>query len=512
MCFVNFVVKFFFERIGEKMRNLLRVWAFVGTQFIVSAPAIADAPDTLWTKTYGGTSGDYGESVQECASGGFIITGMTYSFGTGSCDVYFIRTNANGDTLWTKTYGGTSSEWGSSVQECAGGDFIIVGETKSFGTGNYDVYLIRTNADGDTLWTKTYGGTDYDYGYSVQECAGGGFIIAGETSSFGADSSDVYLIRTNTDGDTLWTKTYGGTGDDYGSSVQECAGGGFIIAGQTRSFGAGSRDVYLIRTDANGAPLWTKTYGGTSDDYGSSVQECAGGGFIIAGITYSFGAGSFDIYLIRTDADGDTLWTRTYGGTSYDKGKSVQECADRGFIIAGYTTSFGAGGYDVYLIKTDANGALLWTRTYGGTGDDYGYSVQECAGGGFIIAGKTISFGDGSMDVYLIRISETGVEEETGNRHKAIGISLEVYPNPSFGNALIKYGVTEKADISLGLYDISGRLVKTLYSGTQEKGEHKVNVGAYHDTPTGIYFIRLETHTGLATNNYKATRKLTILK
>ncbi|MCK4306892.1 hypothetical protein KAW50_01540, partial [candidate division WOR-3 bacterium] len=241
------------------MRNLLRVWAFVGTQFIVSAPAIADAPDTLWTKTYGGTYFDYGESVQECAEGGFIIAGATKSFGAGSYDIYLVRTDANGDALWTKTYGGTDYDWGKSVEECAGGGFIITGYTYSFGAGMDDVYLIRTNSNGDTLWTKTYGGTGNDGGYSVQECADSGFVIAGATGSFGVGYYNVYLIRTDVDGDTLWTRTYGGTDYDCGESVQECASGGFIIAGETKSFGAGSWDVYLIRTDADGDTLWTKT-------------------------------------------------------------------------------------------------------------------------------------------------------------------------------------------------------------------------------------------------------------
>ena len=500
---------------GGKMGKFLVVF---GGLVAFACITVAQGPDTLWTKTYGGTEYDGGYSVQECTGGGFIIAGETYSFGAGSFDIYLIRTNADGDTLWTQTYGGTDYDWGSSVQECvptksgqASGGFIIAGVTCSFGAGSFDVYLIRTNADGDTLWTQTYGGTNWDKGSFVQECASGGFIIAGYTGSFGAGERDVYLIRTDADGDTLpdsvgtgWTKTYGGISYDYGNSVQECAGGGFIIAGYTKSFGAGSEDVYLIRTDADGAPLWTKTYGGTDSDRGNSVQECAGGGFIIAGYTKSFGAGSEDVYLIRTDADGAPLWTKTYGGTDSDRGESVQECAGGGFIIAGETESFGAGQRDVYLIRTDADGDTLWTKTYGGTGSDRGESVQECAGGGFIIAGKTESFGAGQSDVYLIRISEAGVEEQKELRVESL--ELRVFPNPSFGNAVIKYGLQEKANVSLGLYDITGRLVKTLYSGTQEKGEHKVNVGAYHDTPTGIYFVKMET------SEFKATKKLTILR
>ena len=250
--------------------------------------------------------------------------------------------------------------------------------------------------------------------------------------------------------------------------------------------------------------LWTRTYGGTDWDEGCSVQECAGGGFIIAGVTGAFG-GDYDVYLIRTNADGDTLWTKTYGETGDDWGCSVQECAGGGFVIAGVTYSFGAGSYDVYLIRTDSEGDTLWTKTCGGTGGDYGESVQECAEGGFIIAGRTKSFGAGSYDVYLIRISEIGVEE-TEVRCQKSDVRLEVYPNPSFGNAVIKYGLPEKANVSLRLYDISGRMVKTLYSGAQEKGYHTINVGTYCNMPTGIYFIRFET------NDYKATRKLTIMR
>ncbi|MCK4306701.1 hypothetical protein KAW50_00580, partial [candidate division WOR-3 bacterium] len=371
---------------------------------IVSLPAIAGGPDTLWTKTYGGTDEDWGNSVEECADGGFIIAGGIWSFGAGKSDVYLIRTDADGDTLWTKTYGETDIDRGNSVQECAGGGFIIAGGTESFGTGKSDVYLIRTNADGDTMWTKTYGGAYTDCGYSIQECADSGFIIVGYTYSFGAGESDVYLIRTNADGAPLWIKTYGGTDRDYGRSVQECTDGGFIITGRTGSFGAGSADVYLIRTNADGDTLWTKTYGGNHMDEGCSVQECTEGGFIIAGRTYSFGAGSNDVYLIRTDTDGDTLWTKTYGGTSDDCGSSVQECAEGGFVIAGETHSYGAGSSDIYLIRTNADGDTLWTKTYGGTDWDGGESVQQCADRGFIIAGYTQSFGAGFNDVWLIRI------------------------------------------------------------------------------------------------------------
>jgi hypothetical protein len=246
--------------------------------------------------------------------------------------------------------------------------------------------------------------------------------------------------------------------------------------------------------------MWTKTYGGTNDDYGWSVQECVGGGFIIAGFTYSFGAGECDVYLIRTGANGDTMWTKTYGGTDYDYGRSVQECAGGGFIIAGWTYSFGAGYYDVYLIRTNANGDALWIKTYGGTRDDGGWSVQECASGGFIIAGWTCSFGAGGADVYLIRISDAGVEEQKELRVESL--ELRVYPNPCFGDAVIKYGLLEKGGGSLKLYDLGGKLVKNV-GVSAGSCEIAVNLD---DLANGIYFVKLEA------DNYKATKKLTILK
>src|SRR6185436_6942133 len=234
---------------------------------------------------------------------------------------------------------------------------------------------------------KTFGGTGVDYGVSIQQTTDGGYIIAGTTESMGAGGFDIYLIRTDAIGDTLWTKTFGGIADDGGGSVQQTTDGGFIIMG-ILGVGLSNHDIYLIRTDANGDSLWTKTFGGTNTDEGNSVQQTTDGGYIVSGTTSSFGAGGRDIYLTRTDGNGDLLWSKTFGGTSYDEGSSVQQTTDGGYIITGNTLSFGSGNRDVYLIKTDVNGDALWTKTFGGTNDDGGWSVQQTTEGGYIITGS----------------------------------------------------------------------------------------------------------------------------
>jgi len=434
-----------------------------------------------WWRTYGGTSYDWGHSVQQTTDGGYIVAGSTYPSGSRYPDVYLIRTDAQGDTLWTRAYGGTASDFGASVQQTSDGGYIIAGSTDSYGAGDGDVFLIKTNAQGDTLWTRTYGGTASDFGASVQQTSDGGYVIAGYTASFGAGSQDVYLVKTNASGDTLWTRAYGGTSLDDGSSVQQTSDGGYIIAGSTYPSGSGYPDVYLIRTDAQGDTLWTRTYGGTDFDVGYSVQQTSDGGYIIAGFTISYGAGNDDVYLIKTNAQGDTLWTRTYGGTSGDGGREVRQTTDGGYIIAGFTISYGAGNVDVYLIKTNAQGDALWTRTYGGPDQDIGWSVQQTTDGGYIIAGYTHSFGAGCDDVYLIKTDANGNMgiEEPLTQHPADQARLLIQPNPFTSFARVPGHDTDVFTLS----DITGRQVATCRGDRVGEG---LRPGVYFLSPVGL--------------------------
>jgi len=460
-------------------------------------------PTQAWERTYGGSEVEEGYSVQQTSDGGYIIAGGTYSFGNPGGDVYLIKTDASGDTIWTRTYGGSRWEVGESVQETSDEGYIIAGQRGNIADTLIDVYLIKTDVSGDTIWTRTYGGSNKDGGRSVQETSDGGYIIAGWTYSFVTGNVDVYLIKTDASGDTIWTRTYGGSDGDVGESVQETSDGGYIIAGWTSSFGAGWIDVYLIKTDASGDTIWTRTYGGSKVDVGNSVQQTSDGGYIITGETRSFADGLCDVYLIKTDASGDTIWTRTYGGSDADVGYSVQQISDGGYIIAGWTSSFGAGYAAVYLIKTDASGDSIWTRTYGGSEVDEGYSVQETSDGGYIIAGQTWSFGAGRSDVYLIKTdadgNSAGIEEDKETR-SAPGLLLTVR-SPIDGELDLSFFLPTSGLARVELYDAAGKRVGVIEDSERQAGWHHITHPL--SLPCGIYFVQLSATLG---EGYKLSR------
>jgi len=460
----------------------LALCALCGATLVALLPASPSQAQQRWERTFGGAVQDYGYDVRQTSDGGYVVAGMTNSFGAGSYDVYLIKTNASGDTLWTRTYGGADYDYALSIQLSSDTGYIISGGTYSFGGGGDDVYLLKTNASGDTLWTRTYGGASHDYGSSVRQTSDGGYIIAGTTFSYGSGSGDVYLLKTNATGDTLWTRTYGGTNEENGISVQQTSDSGYVIAGFTCSFGAGSYDAYLIKTNASGDTLWTKTYGGTGLDVGYSVQQTTDGGFIIAGSTNSFGNGD-QVYLIKTNASGDTLWTKTYGGTSLDYGQSVQQTSGGGYIIAGATWSSGDSS-QTYLIKTNASGDTLWTRTYGGANPDLARSVYQTSDGGYIVAGQTRSFGD-SDQVYLIKTDangSSGVEESRqGDKEtRRQGERLRATPNPYTSFATVPGHEAER----FSLYDVSGRRVGIFRGDRVGEG-----------LAPGVYFVRGQSST-----------------
>ena len=460
--------------------NLISILTLLFSSFL-----FAGAPDTLWTRTYGGTKDEYCYQVQQTSDGGFILVGSTSSLGTTEMpDVYVIRTDSNGDTIWTKTYGGDSTDIGYSIQQTSDGGFIITGSTNSFGDSNDDVYLVRIDSIGDTLWTRTYGGAKMDKGSSVQETSDEGFIITGETLSFGVYQFTLYLIKTNSNGDTLWTKMYG----EYitrGNSIDVMSNGDCIITGMTLPTGSSYSDVYLIRIDSNGDTLWTKSFGGTDTDEGYSVQQTNDGGFIIAGQVESI-----DIYLIRTDINGNQLWAKVFGGDGSDLAYSAQQTSDGGFIVAGHLYRSNRINLDVYLIRTDSNGDTLWTKTFDNSDWDVGYSGQQTSDGGFIIAGYTMAGVPLSRDFYLIRLDKdsTGIQDEIPFNFLNPNDFIVSYNNNNLIS--IRYTIQYSSSVNLSMYNISGQLVKTLFNEYKNAGNHTINFKT-DNISAGVYYFKL---------------------
>ena len=362
----------------------------------------------LFQRTYGGSGDDEGNSVQQTSDGGYVIAGWTSSLGAGNHDMYVIKTDPNGDTVWTRTIGGAAADEASCVRQTSDGGYVAVGQTQSFGAGSADVWLVRLNALGETLWTRTYGGSSADVGYSVVQTTDAGFVVAGYSYTSAQNVNDALLIKTDRSGNVQWSKTYGDTMYEWASSVRQTPDGGYVFTGYKGSRVTSTRQVYVVKTNAAGDTQWTRAYGGAAEDRGYCVELTGDGGYVVAGMTRSYGAGSSDFYLLRLNSAGDTLWTRTFGASGDDEGYSVTRTSDNGFLVAGTTTPPDSSDMDVYLVKVNASGATEWTRTYDHSpGDDAGNSVQTTSDGGIVIAGYTNS---PSMDhdVYLLKTDANG--------------------------------------------------------------------------------------------------------
>ena len=342
---------------------------------------------------FGGDESDEGNSVQQTTDGGYIVLGTTRSYGNGESDILLVKIDNVGNEEWRKTFGGINRDEGNSVQQTTDGGYIISGTTfvKQF---NPDLWLIKTDSNGEEEWNKTFGGNRGDYGGSVQQTSDGGYIFIGSFFSV-EKNQDIWLIKTDSNGEEEWNKIFGQEGNfEMGYSVQETSDGGFILLGEdfdTKSM------VYLIKTDSQGNLMWENN---GNEGYPYGFQQTTDGGYIIS-------VWEHPIYeLIKTDSYGIEEWNKTFGGSLGDVGLSVQQTTDGGYIITGYIGTNGSS--DVWLIKTNSQGTEEWNKTYGGGDSDGGHSVQQTSDGGFVIIGKTFSFGNGDYDIWLIKTDSQG--------------------------------------------------------------------------------------------------------
>lgn len=403
---------------------------------------LAQVPDTAWTKTYDFWDNHMVDEIQQTLDGGYIIVGNANLF------AFLIKIDSSGDTIWTKRY--WSGTTGNSVQQTPDSGYVFTGLIT--GNGN-DILLVKTNKFGDTVWTNRYGDANHQTGQSVRQTYDNGYIIAGYTAS-GSGYYDIFLVKVDSLGVSEWTKTYGGVDYDFGLDVCETTDHGFAVVGYTRSFGAGDFDVWLLRTDIDGDTLWTKLYGGAYYDAGHSIQQTSDDGLIIVGTLFgSYG----DVGLIKTDMNGDTSWTKRYGGANQDVGQSVKQTDDGGYIVSGHTYSMGPGTPEcpnVYIIRTDSIGNSQWQKIMGRENyHDYGNSVLQTSDRGYLVAGSFAYYPTGEPDsIWLIKLEpDVDVKENpavtTTKEHDCVGATI------------FRGFLQLPKDKSCQVFDITGRAV-----------------------------------------------------
>lgn len=379
---------------------------FIAFFLLLFLGSITDSFASSWEKLFVKKSTDAFRSAVEVPSGGFIAAGYTADFTPNDTDAYVVRLSAQGDTLWTKALNGPQSrkDLFYKVINTTNG-FAFCGYSSSFNANGDEAYMVSMDNNGTVIWEKTYGGPGRDRAQEIVQTADGGYIVCGYVAPFGNYSG--FLLRLNTNGDTLWSNRYRATGASYSdlNSVKELSDGGFIACGQAPN-GVNGNDIFIIRTDALGNLMWSNLIGTVENDNGDYILP-VDSGYVIAG-----GKG-FDGYFVKIDTSGNKTWEKVFGGgTLNDDFHQVNTTFDGGFILAGTTSSYGPFDPNIWILKTDGNGDSLWARTFGGDNHDHGYSAVQSADSGFIVSGYTSSFGFAFENAYVIRTDAQGNLED----------------------------------------------------------------------------------------------------
>lgn len=315
----------------------------------------------VWAATYGGSYADAFYCVKKANTGGFIAAGFSNKTSASSPAMFVVITDASGKMLKSKTYGGSGFSQGFSLIPNADSGYLVAGVIQKTSSSDRNIYLVRINEVGDTIWTKSLGArsidqydTVNDAAYSVIAAPDGGYYLTGSLNGYSQYGGKVFLMKVSATGDSLWTKKYA---NGIGYSLKLTMDNGIAISGSLQE--GVSQDVFLIKTDLDGNVLWSKTFGGSGFEYGASMVETSDGGFAIAGITNSSGFGNQDVYLIHTNPMGESPWEKTYGGAGDDQGFGLVEMPDKGFCITGLSNS---GGSYIFLNRTSSDGTQQWVK------------------------------------------------------------------------------------------------------------------------------------------------------
>ncbi len=358
-----------------------------------------------WQIAFGGTDKDIAYGVAPAEKGSVIVVGTTRSYGKGRDDVLVMKVNRDGKTLWKKTFGRKRKDIAYAVTRTADGNFVAVGETRSFSKlGDPDVYVIKFDTNGKLIWERNFGGEMKDFAKSIVATGDGGVLIAGASESFGDTYLDAYILKVDKNGKEEWAKIVGGERDDIANGIALTTDGGFVIAGVTESYGYQSKDYYIVRFDSHAKQRWTKLVGEESEDIAKGVVATKDGGCVVTGKTRSYGSKRNDIMVVKIGPSGKMLWQRLFGYKEKEWMNAITKTENGGFMMAGLTDSFGHGEFDFYVMQLDAEGHSLRGPVYGGEDDDIAHGITRTTTGDYVVVGSTKSYGKGKEDFFIIQL------------------------------------------------------------------------------------------------------------
>ena len=481
-----------------KYRNLV-----IAVVFLLIAPVWAIAQlDTVWTRTYGTTEFEGLRQVAQTSDRGFIFVGEQLWLNSDPSAIFLVKTDSLGREEWIRTYGGPLWDVPYSVVVCSDGGYLVAGETSSFNPGG--VFVLRLNSSGDSLWMAILNSSSYDHltaAGGIVEPPEGGVLVCG----WGwrpPKGNQILLFKLDSQGQLVWEKNYGGPSDDFGWSIQPVREGGYLVAGFSYSFGNGRCDGYLVRINSTGDTLWTRTFGGESFDSFNFARQTSEGGFIAVGSTQSFGMGEQG-FIVKMDLNGNQQWNRAIGDTANEGFSGVACSPNNEYVVVGFSKSFGAGEEDGFLMRLDANGATLHQLLIGGPQFDFANFIERTHDGGYILGGLTGSFGAGYGDSWLIRLAADSISQTVFL--PPIPKLFNNYPNPFNNETTITFELSGPSDVRITVSDLLGRDILLLTNGSFDAGLHLVT---FHPMSfaSGVYFYRLEA------GKYVQTRKMILLR
>lgn len=452
-------------------------------------PVFMNSQTIVFQKVYPSTFDKTSRDVLPTADGGYLLTGYTNNSVITDADLYVMKTDAQGNFVWEKSFGGNKPEYSYNMTATSDGNYFIVGYSQSFGGGDYDIYLIKIDPAGTLLWQKTYGGFGNEEGREIVPTSDGNYIIVGTTTS-GTPTQDATLIKIDLAGTVLWQKYYGGTGKEFGNSVKQCLDGGFILGGQTYSSGSNG-DTYVVKTDAAGNITWTNTYGTPLSDEAVSILENSDGTFTFA-VRDSTASEDVNVRIIKTNATGTVIWNKTYGSTLKDTPKSICKTADGGYFVGAISRSFGWINPQMWLIKLNGAGDSSWTANFGGADHEHCYKAKEWDNG-YLSVGHSKSSGP-SLKIMFVKMNSNGAIVAGFNEHIAAVNNLNVYPNPS-ADGLIRITTINSISSKVKLTNALGQ---TVYAGAFENSKsNEPQVIDLSGHQAGVYLLTIETNKGV---------------